>query len=42
MFPNAQLRKVMLNRLTHQAYNIETGTQSYRFERIVAKKVGQA
>jgi hypothetical protein len=28
--------------LTDRAYNIETGTQSYRFERIFAKKVGQA
>jgi hypothetical protein len=42
MFPNAQLCKVMLNRLTDQAYIIETGTQSYRFERIFAKKAAQA
>jgi len=42
MFPNSQLCKAMLNRLTEQAYLIEAGTRSYRFECIFAKKAGQA
>ena len=38
MFPNARLCKAMLDRLTDQAHIIETGTQSYRFRRTLAKK----
>jgi len=30
MFPNARLCKAMLDRLTDQAYIVETGTESYR------------
>ncbi len=38
MFPNARLCKAMLDRLTDQAHIIETGTESYRFRRTLAKK----
>ena len=38
MFPNARLCKAMLDRLTDQAHLIETGTESYRFRRTLAKK----
>jgi IstB-like ATP binding protein len=40
MFPNARLRKAMLDRLTDQAHIIETGTESYRFRRTLEKKKG--
>jgi DNA replication protein DnaC len=35
---NARLCKAMLDRLTDQAHIIETGTESYRFRRTLAKK----
>ena len=38
MFPNARLCKAMIDRLTDQAHIIETGTESYRFRRTLAKK----
>ena len=38
MFPNARLCKAMLDRLTDQAHIIETGKESYRFRRTLAKK----
>jgi DNA replication protein DnaC len=40
MFPNARLCKAMLDRLTDQAHIIETGNESYRFRRTLAKKKG--
>jgi len=40
MFPNARLCKAMLDRLTDQAHIIETGHESYRFRRSLAKKKG--
>lgn len=42
MFPNARLCKAMLDRLTDQAHIIETGTESYRFRRTLAKKGNKA
>jgi DNA replication protein DnaC len=36
--PNARLCKAMLDRLTDQAHIIETGTESYRFRRTLARK----
>ena len=42
MFPNARLCKAMLDRLTDQAHIIETGTESYRFRRTLAKKGGKS
>ena len=36
--PNARLCKAMLDRLTDQAHIIETGDESYRFRRTLAKK----
>jgi DNA replication protein DnaC len=42
MFPNARLCKAMLDRLTDQAHIIETGTESYRFRRTLAKKGKQS
>ena len=40
-FPNARLCKAMLDRLTDQAHIIETGEESYRFRRTLAKKGGK-
>jgi len=40
--PNARLCKAMLDRLTDQAHIIETGDESYRFRRTLAKKGGKA
>jgi DNA replication protein DnaC len=40
MFPNARLCKAMLDRLTDQAHIIDTGKDSYRFQRSLAKKKG--
>ena len=40
MFPNAQLCKATLDRLTDQAHIIETGSESYRFRRTLKKKDG--
>ncbi len=37
-FPNARLCKAMLDRLTDQAHIIDTGDESYRFRRTLAKK----
>lgn len=42
MFPNARLCKAMLDRLTDQAHIIETGIESYRFRRTLAKKGSKA
>jgi DNA replication protein DnaC len=39
-FPNARLCKAMLDRLTDQAHIIETGNESYRFRRTLAKSKG--
>lgn len=41
-FPNTRLCKAMLDRLTDQAHIIETGDESYRFRRTLAKKGGNA
>lgn len=38
MFPNARLCKAMIDRLTDQAHIIETGTDSYRFRRTLARQ----
>ena len=38
MFPNARLCKAMIDRLTDQAHIIETGTESYRFRRTLARQ----
>jgi DNA replication protein DnaC len=38
--PNARLCKAMLDRLTDQAHIIETGDESYRFRRTLARKGG--
>jgi DNA replication protein DnaC len=40
MFPNARLCKAMLDRLTDRAHIVETGDESYRFRRTLAKKKG--
>jgi DNA replication protein DnaC len=40
MIPNARLCKAMVDRLTDQAHIIETGTESYRFRRTMAKSKG--
>jgi DNA replication protein DnaC len=40
MVPNARLCKAMVDRLTDQAHIIETGTESYRFRRTMAKSKG--
>ena len=37
VFPNARLCKALLDRLTDRAHLIETGTESYRFQRTVAR-----
>jgi len=39
--PNARLCKAMLDRLTDRAHIIETGTESYRFRRTMARKGGK-
>jgi len=41
-FPNTRLCKAMLDRLTDQAHIIETGEESYRFRRTLARKGGLA
>jgi DNA replication protein DnaC len=40
--PNARLCKAMLDGLTDRAHIIETGTESYRFRRTMARKGGKA
>ena len=40
MIPNARLCKAMVDRLTDRAHIIETGTESYRFRRTLAKNKG--
>jgi DNA replication protein DnaC len=40
MIPNARLCKAMVDRLTDRAHIIETGTESYRFRRTLAKSKG--
>lgn len=40
MIPNARLCKAMIDRLTDRAHIIETGTESYRFRRTLAKSKG--
>ncbi len=39
--PNARLCKAMLDRLTDRAHIIDTGTESYRFRRTMARKGGK-
>ena len=41
VFPNARLCKALLDRLTDQAHIVETGSDSYRFLRTLAKKRGK-
>jgi DNA replication protein DnaC len=41
VFPNARLCQALLDRLTDQAHIIETGSDSYRFLRTMAKKRGK-
>lgn len=38
VFPNTRLCKAMIDRLTDQAHIIETGTESYRFRRTLARQ----
>lgn len=38
VFPNARLCKALLDRVTDRAHIIETGTESYRFRRTIAKR----
>lgn len=38
IIPNARLCKAMVDRLTDRAHIIETGTESYRFRRTLAKE----
>jgi DNA replication protein DnaC len=40
MIPNARLCKAMVDRLTDRAHIIETGSESYRFRRTLAKNKG--
>ena len=40
MIPNARLCQAMVDRLTDRAHIIETGTESYRFRRTLAKSKG--
>ena len=40
MIPNVRLCKAMVDRLTDRAHIIETGTESYRFRRTLAKSKG--
>lgn len=40
VFPNARLCKALLDRVTDRAHIIETGTESYRFRRTIAKRKG--
>ena len=40
MIPNARLCKAMVDRLTDRAHIIDTGTESYRFRRTLAKSKG--
>jgi DNA replication protein DnaC len=40
MIPNARLCKAMVDRLTDRAHIVETGTESYRFRRTLAKNKG--
>ena len=40
MFPNARLCKAMVDRLTDQAHIIDTGKESYRLQRTLAKNEG--
>ena len=37
MFPNARLCKAMVDRLTDRAHIIDTGKESYRLQRTLAK-----
>ncbi len=38
VFPNPRLCKAVLDRVTDRAHIIETGTESYRFRRSLAKR----
>ena len=40
MFPNVRLCKAMVDRLTDQAHIIDTGKESYRLQRTLAKNKG--
>ena len=42
VIPNARLCKALLDRITDRAHIIETGTESYRFRRTMARKGGKA
>jgi DNA replication protein DnaC len=37
VIPNARLCKALLDRITDRAHILETGTESYRFRRTLAK-----
>jgi len=41
VIPNARLCKALLDRITDRAHSIETGTESYRFRRTLARKRGR-
>jgi DNA replication protein DnaC len=41
VIPNARLCKALLDRITDRAHIIETGTESYRFRRTLARKRGK-
>jgi DNA replication protein DnaC len=38
VFPNPRLCKVLLDRITDRAQSLETGTESFRFRRIMEKR----
>ena len=38
VFPNARLRKALLDRVTDRAHIVETGAESYRFRRTVESR----
>ena len=42
VIPNARLCKALLDRITDRAHILETGTESYRFRRTVAKQKRKA
>lgn len=42
VFPNARLCKALLDRVTDRAHILETGTESYRFRRTIARRKGGA
>ena len=42
MLPDPRLAKAVVDRLTHRAHNIDTGTESWRFRHGLQKKTGRA